>query len=279
MKIQMIQAKNMIVKSNLPASDYVINPYVGCTHRCRYCYASFMKRFSGHTEEWGSFVDVKQCPSWKLPRKIEGKTLLLSSVTDPYQPLEDKYGVTGEILRHISGTKANVEILTKSHLVTRDIELFQQFSSIRIGISMNTLDDSFRRDMEPGASPAASRLAALEQLHRAGLSVYLFISPIFPGLTDLEKLAAKAAPYVQEICFENLNLRGEQKKRILSYIKDKHAPLAPLYHEIYHRRGTEYWQELEDRIQMLRTKYPVKMTNYFYHEKIKKGGTHERTIS
>ncbi len=271
MKIQTVETKNLIVKSNLPASDYVINPYVGCSHRCRYCYASFMKRFTGHTEEWGSFIDVKQCPSWKLPPKIEGKTLLLSSVTDPYQPLEGKHHVTKETLRRMLGTKANVEILTKSHLVTRDMDLFQQFRHLRVGISMNTLNDTFRRDMEPGASSVEKRLNALKQLHYAGLSTYLFVSPVFPGLTNLEQLVAEISPYVQEICFENLNLRGAQKNSILSYIKDTHAPLTSLYHEIYLRRNGEYWREMEDRIQILQEKYPVKMTNYFYHNKIKKG--------
>lgn len=281
MKIQTIEAKNMSVKSDLPASDYVINPYVGCSHRCRYCYASFMKRFTGHTEEWGTFVDVKQCPSWKLPRNIAGKTLLLSSVTDPYQPLEVKYGATGKALRHILGTPAKIEILTKSHLVTKDIDLFLQFSNIRIGISMNTLDDSFRRDMEPGASSVARRLDALKRLRQAGLATYLFVSPIFPGLTDLDRLVAEAAPYVQEICFENLNLRGAQKDCILSYIEETHPSLAPLYQSIYLHQRTEYWKELEDRIQTLQTKYPVPFTNYFYHDQIRKRKepAHEHKVS
>ncbi|MCM1194060.1 MAG: radical SAM protein [Butyrivibrio sp.] len=282
MKIQTVETKNMIVKSNLPASDYVINPYVGCSHRCRYCYASFMKRFTGHAEEWGSFVDIKHCPSLKPPRKITGKTLLLSSVTDPYQPLESKYGVTGKILQRLLGTAANVEILTKSHLVTRDINLFLQFSNIRIGISMNTLDDSFRRDMEPGASSVAGRLKALQQLQQAGLSTYLFVSPIFPGLSNLEQLITEAAPYVSEICFENLNLRGAQKEYVLSYVKDKYASLVPLYHDIYLHHSAEYWKELEWQIQALQTKYSVKLTNYFYHDRLKKTGkenTHEYTIS
>jgi DNA repair photolyase len=58
---QVIQVKDYLTKSNLPAADYVINPYVGCPHACKYCYACFMKRFSGHTEEWGTFIDIKQC--------------------------------------------------------------------------------------------------------------------------------------------------------------------------------------------------------------------------
>ena len=194
MKIQTVQTKNLIVKSNLPASDYVINPYIGCSHRCQYCYASFMKRFSGHSEDWGTFVDIKQCPHIKLPRNLSQKTLLLSSVTDPYQPLESKYGVTRDILQKLVATDAKVEILTKSHLVTRDIDLFLQFPNIRIGISMNTMDKSFCRDMEPGAPSVTQRLDALKQHKEKGINTYLFLSPIFPGITDIETLVAQTAP-------------------------------------------------------------------------------------
>ena len=86
MKVSQTTAKAVLVKSNLPASDYVANPYTGCPHKCRYCYAEFMKRRTGHTEDWGDFIDIKSYESMKLPRDLAGKTVLLSSVTDPYNP-------------------------------------------------------------------------------------------------------------------------------------------------------------------------------------------------
>lgn len=271
MKIQTIETKNLIVKSKLPASDYVVNPYVGCSHQCRYCYASFMKRFTGHSEAWGTFVDIKQCPNTKLPRNLSQKTLLFSSVTDPYQPLEKKYGATRKILTQLIGSPAKTEILTKSYLVTQDIDLFKKLSNVRIGISMNSLDDPFRKDMEPGASPVAQRIKALKELHEAGLSAYAFLSPIFPGITDIEQLVDAVAPYVEEICFENLNLRGAQIKYILSYIQDKYPSLVPLYQEIYLQHQMDYWETLKHSIHSLESHYPVKFTNYFYHNKIRKG--------
>lgn len=273
MKIQTIEAKNLIVKSKLPASDYVVNPYVGCSHQCRYCYASFMKRFTGHSEAWGTFVDIKQCPHTKFPRNLSQKTLLFSSVTDPYQPLEKKYGATRKILTQLIGIPAKTEILTKSYLVTQDINLFKQLSNVRIGISMNSLDDSFRKDMEPGASPVAQRIKALRELHEAGFSTYAFLSPVFPGITDIELLVDTVAPYVEEICFENLNLRGVQIKYILSYIQAKYPSLVPLYQKIYLQHQTDYWETMENLIYALSFQYPVKFTNYFYHNKIKKGAT------
>ena len=86
-KEQIIEVKDYVTKSNLPASDYVINPYVGCPHGCKYCYACFMKRFTKHDEEWGTFIDIKHCSKPISKKKLEGKTIFLSSVTDCYNPL------------------------------------------------------------------------------------------------------------------------------------------------------------------------------------------------
>ncbi|MGZ7136550.1 MAG: radical SAM protein, partial [Methanobacterium sp.] len=94
MIIRETEAKTILSKTGIPNADYVINPYVGCIHSCIFCYARFMKRFTGHKEEWGDFVDVKINAPDLIPvnsSKYEGKYILLSSVTDPYLPLERKY--------------------------------------------------------------------------------------------------------------------------------------------------------------------------------------------
>ena len=96
-----IQVKDYLTKSNLPASDYVINPYVGCPHGCKYCYASFMKRFTGHKEEWGTFIDIKKCNKEINIKKLENKTVFLSSVTDCYNKFEEKYKLTRKILKQL----------------------------------------------------------------------------------------------------------------------------------------------------------------------------------
>lgn len=280
MKIQTIDAKNLIVKSNLPASDYVINPYIGCSHRCKYCYASFMKRFTKHAEEWGDFVDIKQCSKMKIPGNLSQKTILISSVTDPYQPLEKKYEVTRQILQQLTEVPAKIEILTKSQLVIRDIDLLKHLPNIRVGISMNTLHEPFRKEMEPGASSVTQRLNTLKKLYEAGIPVYLFISPIFPGITDLDELIDAVSGYVEEICFENLNLRNAQVEPAFSYIKEKHPSLLPCYQAIYLEHQTDYWDKMEQQIDSLKNRYQIKFTNYFYHDKIKKRrNSNEYTIS
>lgn len=123
--IQDIEVKGVLTKSNLPVSDYSVNPYVGCEHSCKYCYASFMKRFSNHPEPWGEFVDVKHWPEIKKPEKYAGKKLFIGSVTDPYQPLEEVCGRTRALLEQMQGSGCKISIATKSDLILRDLELIK----------------------------------------------------------------------------------------------------------------------------------------------------------
>src|SRR5699024_2195827 len=123
MKIQEIEVKSYLTKSKLPESDYVINPYVGCPHGCKYCYAEFMKRFTSHNENWGGFLDVKKCDSKINSRILSGKRVFLSSVTDCYNPFERRYGVTRKILEQLIGVDCVINISTKSSLILRDVDL------------------------------------------------------------------------------------------------------------------------------------------------------------
>lgn len=126
-----ITVKDYLTKSNLPASDYVINPYVGCPHACKYCYASFMKRFTGHDEKRGTFIDIKECDKPINLKRLQGKSVFISSVTDCYNPFEEKYGITRKILEQLVNTDCEVTISTKSNLIVRDLELLKNFSRLK----------------------------------------------------------------------------------------------------------------------------------------------------
>lgn len=120
MKIKEIKAKSIIVKSNLPEGDFVINPYTGCSHGCLYCYARFMKRFTNHPEPWGEFVDVKINAPDLIPEdtdKYKDRSITIGSVTDPYLPLEAKYKLTRRILEKLIPLQPRLDIITKSDLV------------------------------------------------------------------------------------------------------------------------------------------------------------------
>lgn len=109
--IREVETKNIMTKSTLPVGGYSVNPYVGCTHGCKYCYASFMKRFTGHTEQWGTFLDVKRWPTIKNPWKYRGQRVVIGSVTDGYNPQEEQFGNTRRILEQLKGSGAEILIL------------------------------------------------------------------------------------------------------------------------------------------------------------------------
>ena len=210
MLVKEIKANDYLTKSNLPASDYVINPYIGCTHGCKYCYASFMKRFTGHKEDWGDFVDIKLCDKKINLNKISKKSVFLSSVTDCYNQLEEKYKLTRHILEQIVNSDCYLSISTKSKLILRDIDLLKQIKNLSVSMSINTLDENFRSDMD-NASTIAERLDTLKKLHDNGIHTVLFMSPIFPYITEWKEIIEKTKNYVDQYWFENLNLRGQYK--------------------------------------------------------------------
>ena len=147
MIIKEIDVNDYLKKSNLPSSDYVINPYIGCSHGCKYCYATFMKRFTGHDENWGEFVDIKKCNKKINLNIISKKNVFLSSVTDCYQKLEEKYCITRNILEQLIKSDCNLSISTKSKLILRDIDLLKKIKNLEVCMSINTLNEKFIEDM------------------------------------------------------------------------------------------------------------------------------------
>ncbi|MFW9970822.1 MAG: radical SAM protein [Candidatus Odinarchaeota archaeon] len=248
MKIEFREAKSIITKSNIPSIDYVINPYTGCQHGCIYCYAEFMIRFTGHKgDKWGQFLDIKTFDLNKIkPQRYNGKVILLSSVTDPYLPLEKKYQNTRKILEKLIGTEAEISILTKSKLVVRDIDLFKKFKNVNVGISLSTLDENFAKIIERAASKPLERLEAIKEISKAGIKTYTFISPYFPEITDYKAIIMKSKEYSNHFSFENLNFRPHNVPRIMKIIKEHYPELISKYKNIQRDQG--YWDILETEI-------------------------------
>lgn len=269
MVIKEIQIKEYLTKSNLPASDYVINPYVGCPHGCKYCYASFMKRFTGHTEDWGTFIDIKKSEKKINLNKIRKKSVFLSSVTDCYNPLEEKYRLTRNILEQLVDSDCYLSISTKSKLILRDIDLLKQVKNLTVSMSINTLDENFRKDMD-NASTIRERLNTLKELHNNGIHTVLFMSPIFPFITEWKEIIEESKNYIDEYWFENLNLRGQYKSYIMNYIKEKYSKYYDTYVDIYIKNNKKYWYNLANEINAYCDNNNINYKNYFYHEELVK---------
>ncbi len=287
-KLGHVSAKNIMTKTNTPLGGYSLNPYTGCPHACKYCYASFMKRFTGHTEEWGTFMDVKDWPKITNPKKYAGQKIVIGTVTDGYNPLEETYGRTRMLLEQLKDSGADILICTKSDLVLRDMDLLTEINKknkLTVSWSINTLDEEFKNDMDAAVS-IERRLAAMKQVYDAGIRTVCFISPVFPGLTDIEAVFERAKDQCDLVWLENLNLRGGFKKTIMDYIAGKHPDLMPLYDEIYNKKDRGYFEALEKKAQEIAEKngcrfvdnetpyervpkgHPT-IVNYFYHEEVR----------
>lgn len=264
-----IKVNDYVTKSNLPASDYVINPYVGCPHGCKYCYASFMKRFTGHKEDWGTFVDIKLCDKKININKLKNKRVFLSSVTDCYNKFEEKYELTRNILKQLVDADCELSISTKSKLILRDLDLLKQMKNLTVSMSINTLDENFKNDMD-NASSIKERLYTLKKLHDNGIYTVLFMSPIFPYISNFKEIIDISKDYIDEYWFENLNLRGIYKQTILNYIQLNYPELIGYYDEIYNKKNKQYWIELSKDIKKYCDENKIKYINYFYHEELVK---------
>jgi len=267
MRISEIRCKSMLVASKLPASDYVVNPYTGCTFACAYCYASFMGRFVGEPiEAWGDYLSVKinavevfRADLRRLPSTKRQSTIFLSSVTDAWQGPEKKYKLTRailEILRddHYPGL---ISILTKSPLVLRDVDVIAALPQTEVGVTITATDDQIGRFMEARAPLASERLRTLRALNRAGIATYAFIGPLLPHyryrhdlLEDLFRQVADAG--TRTIFAEHLNTSACILKRIEPLLIDAAPEVRAVYQSA---RRDAHRAALSDMVMALVAKY------------------------
>jgi DNA repair photolyase len=243
MRVREILSKAILTKTGIGGYDYCINPYVGCQHGCLYCYASFMKRFTGHSEPWGEFVDVKinapQVLARQLKRPKEG-SVLIGTVTDPYQPLEKKYRITRGCLETLLGSQLSLNILTRSPLALRDIDLFKKLHDIKIGFSITTDSEETKKLFEPDSPSIISRVEALKKMHDAGISTYVFIGPMLP--LDPKKIVDMIAGVADSVLIDRLNYSN----KVLSIYR-RNSLENFLSHDYFSSIGLELKEKFEKR--------------------------------
>ncbi len=201
-----IESRSILSKTGIPGFDYVINCYRGCSFGCYHCYASFMKKFTGHKEKWGDFVDVKINAIELIKKeikKINNGTVFLSSVTDPYVPIESKFKLTRGVLECLIGTDFEITILTRSPLVIRDVDIFKRLKSVEVGLSIPTDREDIRKIFEPNATPISARIRAMKRLKQEGIKTYAFIAPLLP--LNPENLGNLIDPVTDYVMLDGLN--------------------------------------------------------------------------
>jgi DNA repair photolyase len=152
-----------------------------------------MKRFTGHQEPWGQFVDIKVNAPDLLKLEITKKKrdrVWISGVCDPYQPLEAKYKLTRQCLEILAQNNWPVAVQTRSPLVLRDIDILKKGKDFEVGFSITTADDNIRKLFEPDAPPIKDRVRTLDELHQAGIRTYVMIAPMLPGAEGLAEILA-----------------------------------------------------------------------------------------
>lgn len=163
--------------------DYTLNPYQGCTFDCSYCYAAFFVADDQQRIRWGRWVRVKTNAVQRLRgmrADLRGKSVLMSSATDPYQPIERRLELVRALLPILAERGAVLAVQTRSPIVVRDIDLLQQFGRARVGLSITTDSEEVRKRFEPRCSSIEQRLSAASALVDAGLRVNIGVSPMLP---------------------------------------------------------------------------------------------------
>jgi len=225
MEIKEKKCRTIMSESGL-STDYTINPYTGCSHACVYCYAPYILR---ERREWGSFVDVKiNAPEVLLKEmhRKKKKEILISSVTDPYQSLEKKYKITRQLLERLKNTNFIVSILTKSTLVSRDLDLLKK-TNCEIGLTITTLDERAAKIFEPGAPSPMGRLKILSYLKTSGIKTYIFFGPLLPFISDvnLEKTINRFSMARPDyIIVDTLNIKGRNHWKKIKNVLEKNYP-------------------------------------------------------
>jgi len=204
-RVTEVEAKSILNKSKI--FDYCLNAYTGCQVNCRYCYARlFMRRYSGHTEPWGAFVDVKvNAPELLRKQLVRAKrgTVWVSSVCDPYQPLEACFKLTRQCLVELAANEFPVNIQTKSTLILRDLDIIEKFEAIEVGMTITTDDERLAKIFEPGAPPVAARIEALGAIRSRGIRTFAFIGPLLPG--NPQRLITALEGKVDRILIDRMN--------------------------------------------------------------------------
>lgn len=252
-----------------------INPYRGCFHQCRFCYA---RRTHTYLEEdgegsWGSRLYVKtNAPA--LARRELGKRswkheqVAIGTVTDPYQPLEGRYRLTRGVLEALRDYETPAAIITRSPLIVRDIDVLQSMArraGVSVSISIATLDERLSREIEPTVAPPKQRLRAVRMLADAGIPVNVALAPVLPRITDaaasLEAVISAAREAgAQRVWHNTLYLHEVTREAFFSYLREYRPELLAEYADLYRGKYAPraISDEISERVSALLARFPAR---------------------
>ncbi len=258
-----VTCKTALSPSRLPGLKYSLNPYVGCEHGCIYCYSPSVLKNKQLSDNWGKFVRAKQNIAEVLAREVKRKpkeTVGVSTVTDPYQPLEARLELTRKCIELLSKYDFPVSIQTKSRLVLRDADLIAP-KKFDVGVTLTTMDRELASRLEPRASPPDVRAQVLEEFSSRGVETWLFLGPIIPGLNDdeesIKKVIEVAARTRSKLIYDRLNLKRWVMERLGPVLEGERPGLAERLPGLI-REGSEPWHQICSMVEAICGKLGVK---------------------
>jgi DNA repair photolyase len=232
-KLNVIQPKSVLNRSGM--GGFTLNPYVSCTVGCAYCYVPHMRHNQMEERKWGTYVDIKEGAAELLERQLarlrKPTTVFMSTATDPYQPVEERYLITRRMLEvFLRHPQHALSILTKQSLVERDADLLARLPRVAVGMSISVMDDRVAELIEPWAPATSHRLAVIERLSALGISTYLLWAPAIvpapmttPFIRDSVKKIAETG--AQALSLDSLNYRSHQSEGMFRRLaRERHAP-------------------------------------------------------
>jgi DNA repair photolyase len=229
-----------------------LNPYMGCVHRCTFCYVRAFERRADRPSDdrYGSSIRVKTNIAEVLRRELarpswQREDVTIGAATDPYQPAEGRYRLTRACIEALGAAATPLSIITRGPMIVRDADVLAAASrraKVQVMFSIPTLDDEIWRRTEPGTAPPRQRLRALTELVEAGIKVGVGMAPILPGISDKPELLADVVRAAREagatgIWANVLHLRPGTKEHFLTALEHDWPELLPEYERRYARRA------------------------------------------
>ena len=266
-KYSQILCKQALSTSGLPDLDYSLNPYFGCEHGCIFCYSPSVFRNKKIAEDWGEFVKAKiNIPEVlskqisKIPKGVVG----ISTVTDPYQPLEAELCLTRRCIEILSEKEFPVSIQTKSDLVLRDKDLIKG-KGFDLGVTLITLDSQLMKELGPRASAPEALIQVLEEFTKQGLHTWIFFGPIIPEINDDEETVTQIARIAKKtnstIIYDKLNLKRYVLDSMEAFLKRNKQDFERIKMAL--SKNSEYWNKIQTRINQICKREDIKFRYAF----------------
>ncbi|MEM0355940.1 MAG: radical SAM protein [Desulfurococcaceae archaeon] len=224
-------------KTSLPGLNYALNPYIGCSHGCIYCYAKLYTNINDVYMNWGSVVYVKKNLLNKLlneTKSLERGSVGIGTITDAYQPIEAYFKLTRKSIEILLSRGFEISIQTKNPLVLRDAQiLVKHRDRVNVGFTITTISTRKSTYIEPKAPPPFCRINALIKLNTMGLNTWVFYGPVIPGFNDDDETMSR----IMELCLETGSTLYVDPLRIKPFMLNENYPL----HSYVSQASSKYW--------------------------------------